>query len=49
MVFMNINYMYEHPDYASAYRSDYEKYEKAGKLAVEKTEGSLVKEEFTPC
>lgn len=49
MTFININYTYEHPDYASAYRCDYEKYEKASKLAVERSEGSLVKEEFVPC
>lgn len=33
-VFLNVNYMYEHPDNQTAYRCDVEKTENADKLAI---------------
>jgi hypothetical protein len=33
-VHVNINYMYEHPDFVSAYRCDVERVENSNKLAI---------------
>jgi hypothetical protein len=49
MEFINIYYIYDHPDFSAAYRCDHEKYEEAGKLLVAPNETTTSKEEFTPC
>lgn len=47
--FVNIYYIYDHPDFSAAYRCDHEKYEEAGKLLVAPNETTTSKEEFVPC
>jgi hypothetical protein len=43
---LNINYMFDHPDYRTAYRCDVEKYENTGKLNIRKNDDYKREEEF---
>ena len=45
-VHVNINYMYEHPDFVSAYRCDVERVENSNKLAIKATEEYQRDEDF---